>query len=52
MAGHESKKAIYYALAANFGIAVAKGVATFITMSGSMLAVPDVKWSFIKPDIS
>lgn len=38
MAGHESKKAVYYALAANFGIAVAKGVATFITMSGSMLA--------------
>lgn len=38
MAGHESKKAIYYALAANFGIALAKGVATFITMSGSMLA--------------
>ncbi len=38
MAGHESKKAIYYALAANFGIAVAKGVAAFITLSGSMLA--------------
>ena len=38
MAGHESKKAIYYALAANFGIAVAKGIAAFITLSGSMLA--------------
>ncbi len=38
MAGHESKKAIYYALGANFGIAVAKGIAAFITLSGSMLA--------------
>ena len=38
MASHESKKAIYYALAANFGIAVAKGIAAFITLSGSMLA--------------
>lgn len=38
MAGLESKKAIYYALGANFGIAVAKGIAAFITLSGSMLA--------------
>lgn len=38
MAGHESTKAIYYALAANLGIAISKGVAAFITMSGSMLA--------------
>lgn len=38
MAGHESTKAIYYALAANLGIAVSKGVAAAITMSGSMLA--------------
>ncbi len=38
MAGKESKKAILYALVANFGIAVAKGIAAFITLSGSMLA--------------
>ncbi len=38
MAGHESAKAIYYALFANLGIAIAKGVAAFITRSGSMLA--------------
>ena len=38
MSGHSSVKAIYYALAANFGIAVAKGIAAFITQSGSMLA--------------
>jgi len=38
LAGHGSTKAIYYALLANFGIAVSKGIATFITMSGSMLA--------------
>lgn len=38
MAGHESTKAIYYALLANFGIAVSKGIAALITMSGSMLA--------------
>lgn len=38
MAGHESTKAIYYALFANLGIAIAKGVAAFITRSGSMLA--------------
>ncbi len=39
MAGHESSsRAILYALAANFGIAVAKGGAAFYTLSGSMLA--------------
>ncbi len=38
MSAHESKKAIFYALGANLGIAVAKGIAAIITMSGSMLA--------------
>ena len=38
MAGHESAKAIYYALFANLGIAIAKGIAAIITQSGSMLA--------------
>ncbi len=38
MSAEHGTKAIYYALFANFGIAVAKGVATFFTMSGSMLA--------------
>ncbi len=39
MAGKENSiKAILYALCANFGIAVAKGIAAFITQSGSMLA--------------
>jgi len=38
MAGHDSAKAIYYALFANLGIAIAKGIAAFITRSGSMLA--------------
>lgn len=38
MSGHNSAKAIYYALAANFGIAVSKGIAAVITQSGSMLA--------------
>ncbi len=39
MSGKESTtKAIFYALGANSGIAVAKGIAAFITMSGSMLA--------------
>jgi len=35
---NSSIKAILYALAANFGIAIAKGIAAFITGSGSMLA--------------
>ena len=34
----DSLKSIFYALAANFAIAVAKGVAAFFTNSGSMLA--------------
>jgi cation diffusion facilitator family transporter len=38
MSGHDSAKAIYYALFANLGIAISKGVAAFITGSGSMLA--------------
>lgn len=38
MAGQESTKAILYALGANFGIFVAKGIAAIITLSGSMLA--------------
>lgn len=40
MAGHEggSTKAILYALAANIGIALAKGTATLLTGSGAMLA--------------
>jgi divalent metal cation (Fe/Co/Zn/Cd) transporter len=38
MSSEHGVKAIYYALLANFGIAVAKGIATFFTMSGSMLA--------------
>lgn len=39
MASHgSSTKAIMYALFANLGIAIAKGVAAFITGSGSMLA--------------
>ncbi len=38
MAGQESTKAIYYALGANMGIAIAKGIAAAITLSGSMLA--------------
>lgn len=38
MAGADSMKSILYALAANFAIAVAKGVAAVITGSGSMLA--------------
>lgn len=38
MSGHNSAKAVYYALAANLGIAIAKGIAAFITQSGSMLA--------------
>ena len=39
MAGHESSvKAIFYALLANLGIAISKGLAAFYTGSGSMLA--------------
>ena len=39
MSGHaDSTKAIYYALAANGSIAIAKFIAAFITSSGSMLA--------------
>jgi cation diffusion facilitator family transporter len=39
MAGHESStKAIYYALLANLGIAICKGIAAIITQSGSLLA--------------
>ncbi len=39
MAGHDSStKAIMYAFLANFGIAIAKGTAAWITLSGSMLA--------------
>ena len=38
MAGANSTKSIFLALGANFAIAVAKGVAAFITSSGSMLA--------------
>ena len=38
MSSEHGVKAIYYALLANFGIAIAKGIATFFTMSGSMLA--------------
>lgn len=38
MSSEHGVKAIYYALFANLGIAVAKGIATFFTMSGSMLA--------------
>lgn len=38
MAGHDSAKAIYYALAANLGIAFSKGVAALLTQSGSMMA--------------
>ncbi len=38
MSATESKKAIFYALAANGGIAVAKGITAIITLSGSMLA--------------
>ena len=33
-----SGKAIYYAFLANFGIAIAKSIAAFFTLSGSMLA--------------
>ncbi len=35
---HGSTRAIFYALGANLGIAVAKGVAAWVTGSGSMLA--------------
>jgi len=35
---HSSTKAIFYAFSANLGIAIAKGVATVITGSGSMMA--------------
>ncbi|MBU1168972.1 MAG: cation diffusion facilitator family transporter [Proteobacteria bacterium] len=38
MSGHDSAKAVYYALAANFGIAIAKSIAALMTRSGSMLA--------------
>ncbi len=39
MSGHDSStKAIMYAFLANFGIAIAKGIAAWITLSGSMLA--------------
>lgn len=39
MAGHgDSRKTIFYALGANFAIAVAKGVAAFVTGSTAMLA--------------
>lgn len=39
MAGHDSStKAILYALLANLGIAIAKGIAALLTGSGSMLA--------------
>jgi len=38
MSSHESSRAVFYALAANLGIAVAKGIAAFITKSGSMMA--------------
>jgi cation diffusion facilitator family transporter len=38
MAGANSQKAVFFALGANFAIAVAKYVAAFITSSGSMLA--------------
>ena len=39
MAGSgDSTRAIFFALGANFAIAVAKGVAAFVTGSGAMLA--------------
>ena len=39
MSGHgDSTRAIFFALGANFAIAVAKGVAAFVTGSGAMLA--------------
>ncbi|MDH5491209.1 MAG: cation diffusion facilitator family transporter [Myxococcales bacterium] len=38
MAGHSSKKVIFLALGANFGIALAKFVAFFFTASSAMLA--------------
>src|SRR5688572_14999128 len=38
MAGANSQKAVFFALGANFAIAVAKYIAAFITGSGSMLA--------------
>jgi Predicted Co/Zn/Cd cation transporters len=39
MAGNgDSTRAIFFALGANLAIAVAKGVAAFITGSGAMLA--------------
>jgi cation diffusion facilitator family transporter len=38
MSGHSSAKAVYYALAANLGIALSKGTAALITKSGSMMA--------------
>jgi cation diffusion facilitator family transporter len=38
MTDHHSAKAVYYALGANLGIALSKGVAAIITQSGSMMA--------------
>ena len=39
MSGHgDSTRAIFFALGANFAIALAKGVAAFVTGSGAMLA--------------
>ena len=38
MAGADSTRAILFALGANFAIAVAKGVAAYITTSSAMLA--------------
>ncbi len=39
MSGHaDSTRAIFFALGANFAIAVAKGAAAFVTGSGAMLA--------------
>ena len=43
MAGPNATKSIFLALGANFAIAVAKGVAAFITSSGSILSVIEVK---------
>ena len=36
--GGDSKRAIYFALGANFSIAIAKGIAAFVTGSAAMLA--------------
>jgi hypothetical protein len=65
MAGQaDSLKSILFALFANSAIAVAKGVAAFITGSGAMLAeainrverafrerFPTTAWLFFEPDV-